>query len=153
MKLLEVPTLVGLRSCMNGGIPGVTDSSPQRLTTYLSLFSTKTTSDDSTCYRKLAGDLKVSLERRRNRALSMTSIQDDIDGGRGAQSPLRNVLDIGEEPPYLDAPPQAPDSMDIKTLWHLISVLNASFPDFDFSCVCLLQWPGPISPLFIPFAL
>ena len=136
MKLLDVPTLVGLRSCMNGGIPGVTDSSPQRLTTYLSLFSTKTTSSDSDLFRKLMGDLKVSLERRRNRALSMTSIQDDIDGRRGAQSPLRNVLDIGEEPPFLDtAPQQPPDSMDIKTLWHLISVLNASFPDFDFSCV------------------
>jgi hypothetical protein len=55
-------------------------------------------------------------------------------------------MDIAADDAFARAPASpaaaARPALDVKTLCHLISVLNTSFPDFDFSCVCAARGRG-----------
>jgi len=137
MKLLDFPTLAGLRTCMSGG----STASDSLLDVHLAVYSMKNTSEENTDFKKFNDAFKQSTALHRSRAQSISSIADD----NRSYSPPRNVLDIAFDEPITDVQPPLDvkhSQMDVKTMWLLISVLNTNFPDFDFSCVAIQHSPG-----------
>ena len=143
MKLLDYPSFAGLKACMAGR------TETCMLSVHLSCFSLKTDATETRLFKTLERATAAAQERQRDRALSFSS----LPGGQGDQSPARHHMDISEAAPQgAAAAGPTPPALDLKTLCHLISALNTSFVDFDFSCVApcpalaLLRQPVRSSP-------
>jgi hypothetical protein len=125
MKLLDYPPFAGLKACMSG------HDTP--LAVHLACFSLKTDTSEPRLYKQLERATAAAEARARERTLSFSS----LPSAQGDASPVRHHMDIAEAaaPLNFSPPAPAPPTLELKALVHLISVLNTSFPDFDFSCV------------------
>ena len=122
MKLLDYPSFAGLKACMSGENLGV----------HLACFSLKSDTSENRLYKQLERATAAAQARARERTLSFSSLPPAM----GDASPVRHHMDIAEAASPLDFSSPAPaPTLELKTLCHLITALNASFPDFDFSCV------------------
>ncbi len=124
MKLLDYPYFAGLKACMQSA-----GGSQENLAVFLNCFSLKTTETETRLYKQLERATRESTDRRRERTLSFSS----LPPLPGDQSPVRHHMDMSAAEPLPQALSAAAPALDIKTLCHLISVLNTSFPDFDFA--------------------
>ncbi len=123
MKLLDYPYFAGLKACMQSAGPS------ENLAVFLSCYSLKPTETESRLYKQLERATRESTDRRRERTLSFSS----LPPLPGDQSPVRHHMDMSAAEEPQRALSAAAPALDIKTLCHLISVLNTSFPDFDFA--------------------
>ncbi len=126
MKLLDYPFFAGLKACMSGRENAVS------LDVHLACFSLKSEDRQKDLYKQLVCATAAAQARARERSLSFSSMPPAL----GDASPVRHHMDIAESAAPLDSsPPSAPPTLELKTLCQLITALNVSFPDFDFSCV------------------
>ena len=128
MKLLDLPALTVLRQAAEAS---------GDLSLHLSCYSLKSTTSDTKLAKQLASALEEERNTRRQRAVSFSSVMsgapalDDGDEGAGVAALASGGAHAGGN---LDVLRLENNATARRTLFWLISLLNAAFPDYDYRC-------------------